>query len=220
MYEKRAAGEVHDMSLGAWLMVGVIVITIGTLLFVIASMLRSIRAEKSPGRSLWREFGLSLALMIIFFVTWVAQLIAQWQTFTDEQLEHDEQPQVGDFVTEFAQSTLENWQSEFLQLFTFVTLAALYIHKGSSESKDGEEKIEASLRRIEQQLGTLPDSAPSEPGEDWKLPETPLESADAAHSRHLTKQELYKVAQRLDVEGRSTMTKDELERAIADQPRD
>lgn len=208
------------MSSGAWLMVVVIVIAIGTLLFVIGSMLRSIRDERSPDRSLWREFGLSLALMILFFVTWMAQLIAQWQTFTDEQLEHGEDPQIGDFVSEFAQSTLENWQSEFLQVFSFVALAALYIHKGSSESKDGEEKLEASLRRIEEQLGTLPDSAPTEQGEEWKLPETPLESADAAHLRDRTKQELYKVAQRLDVEGRSTMTKDELEQAIVDQQRD
>ena len=70
------------------------------------------------------------------------------------------------------------WQSEFLQLFSFVVMAALVIHKGSAESKDGEEKIEASLRRIEEKLGTLPDSAPTNHGEQWKLPETPLEAAD------------------------------------------
>ena len=57
----------------------------------------------------------------------------------------------------------ENWQSEFLQLFSFVTLAALYIHKGSAESKDSDEKVEASLRRIEEHLGTLPPDAPEEP---------------------------------------------------------
>ena len=69
---------------------------------------------------------------------------------------------VGDFDAEFAQSTLDNWQSEFLQLFSFVVLAALYIHKGSAESTDGEENIEASLRRIEEHLGTLLATAPSE----------------------------------------------------------
>ena len=171
------------MSAGAWMMVVVIVITAGALLFLIGATLRSIRDERSTNRSVWREFGLSLALMILFFATWVAHLIAQWQVFTDEQLEHGQDPEIGDFVSEFAQSTLENWQSEFLQLFTFVTLAALLIHKGSAESKDGTEKLEASLRRIEQQLGTLPSSAPTEPGEEWKLPETPLESVDAVHGR-------------------------------------
>ena len=36
------------------------------------------------------------------------------------------------------------------------SLAALYVHKGSAESKDSDDRMEASLRRIEQHLGTLP----------------------------------------------------------------
>jgi hypothetical protein len=76
------------------------------------------------------------------------------------------------------QSTLENWQSEFLQLFSFVTLAAPYIHKGSGESKDGEEKMEAALRRIEERLGTLPAGADEENQDRWQLPDTPLRSLD------------------------------------------
>jgi hypothetical protein len=171
------------MSAGAWMMLVVITITVGTLLFLIAATMRSIRDERSANRSIWREFGLGLVLMILFFVTWLAQLISEWQVFTDEQLEHGQEPEIGDFVSAFAQSTFENWQSEFLQLFTFVTLAALFIHKGSAESKDGTEKIEASLRRIEQQLGTLPPSAATEAGEEWKLPDTPLESLDAVLER-------------------------------------
>jgi hypothetical protein len=111
---------------------------------------------------------LGLSLMVLFFVTWVGQGIAQWQTYTDEQAAHGESVQFGGFVSEFAQSTLETWQSEFLQLFAFVVLAALYVHKGSVESKDRDEKVEASLRRIEQRLGTLPPAS----GEDSsaKLP--------------------------------------------------
>jgi hypothetical protein len=56
------------------------------------------------------------------------------------------------------------------------SLAALYIHKGSAESKDSDEKVEASLRRIEQHLGTLPGDAPRANGERWQLPDTPLKS--------------------------------------------
>ena len=126
---------------------------------------------------MWREFGLSLALTGLFFATWLGQGIAEWQVFTDEQRAHGEPVAAGDFFATFAQSTLENWQSEFLQLFAFVVLAALYIHRGSAESKDGTEQMEASLRRIEEQLGTLPDSAPHEKSESWKLPDTPLESS-------------------------------------------
>ena len=162
------------MSLGAWMMVLVLLVTLCTLAFLVFSMLRSIHNERSTERSIWREFSLGLSLMIVFFLTWAAQGIAEWQVFTDEQRAHGEPTGAGDFVSVFAQSTLENWQSEFLQLFSFVVLAALYIHKGSAESKDGEERLEAALRRIEEHLGTLPDDAPTGESDGWKLPDTPL----------------------------------------------
>jgi hypothetical protein len=163
------------MSAGAWTMAAVTVFCVAVLGLLIFATARSISVERTKGRSIWREFSLGLVLMILFFTSWAAQGVVQWQTFTDEQREHGESVEIGDFVAEFGQSTLENWQSEFLQLFSFVVLAALYIHKGSAESKDGEEKLEASLRRIEERLGTLPPTAPTGQGEDWKLPHTPLE---------------------------------------------
>src|SRR5687767_9772466 len=101
------------MSPGAWMMTIVIVVTAATLLFLIFAMSRSIRDHRSEGRSVWREFGLGLVLMILFFVTWIAHGIAEWQVFTDNQSSHGEEPEIGDFIAEFAQGTLENWQSEF-----------------------------------------------------------------------------------------------------------
>jgi hypothetical protein len=163
------------MSAGAWMMIVATVLALGALAFVIFSMARSIVAHRSGKRSIWREFGLGLSLMVLFFATWIAHGISQWQTFTDEAREHGESVTAGDFFAEFSQSTLENWQSEFLQLFSFVVLAALYIHKGSSESKDSDEKTEASLRRIEEHLGTLPADAPKKKAESWQLPDTPLQ---------------------------------------------
>lgn len=168
------------MSAGGWAMAGAMVVSLGALLFVIASMARSIRNEHTAGHSIWREFSLGLALMVLFFVSWVTQGIAEWQTYTDEQHAHNQPVEVGDFVSEFAQSTLENWQSEFLQLFAFVVLAALYVHKGSAESKDTDEKVEASLRRIEARLGTLPDDAPrGDKSSELPHPEA-VASADSA----------------------------------------
>jgi hypothetical protein len=146
-------------------------VSLAALGFVVFSMVRSIRNERSRGKSVWKEFGLGIALMVLFFVTWLAHGVSEWQVFTDEARAHGETPEVGDFVSTFAQSTLENWQSEFLQLFAFVSLAALYVHKGSAESKDSDEKMEASLRRIEEHLGTLPDAASQSADEEWKLPD-------------------------------------------------
>jgi hypothetical protein len=165
------------MSSGGWAMTVMVAMTLSILAFLVFSMVRSIRDERTDGRSIWREFGLSIVLLVLFITSWIGQGITQWQTFTDEQRSQGEEPSIGDFASEFGASTLENWQSEFLQLFSFVALAALYIHKGSSESKDSEEKIEASLKRIEQHLGTVPSNAPRK-GTDWKLPETPLELQD------------------------------------------
>ena len=156
-----------------------LVITVGTLAFLMFTTVRSVQVNRREGRSIWREFGLGLILMMLFFASWIGQGITQWQSFTDEQRSHGDTVELGDSVAEFGQATLENWQSEFLQLFSFVTLAALFIHKGSAESKDGEDQIHASLRRIEEHLQTLPPSAPLEPGEQWRLPETPLELHDS-----------------------------------------
>jgi hypothetical protein len=153
-------------------MLVIALLTFAALGFVIFSMIRTIKNERTRGRSVWAQFGLGLSLLVLFFATWIAQGFAEWQTFTDEQRAHGETPTAGDFAGAFAQSTLENWQSEFLQLFAFVSLAALYIHKGSAESKDGAEKLEAALRRIEERLGTLPPDAPGG-GQSWKLPDAP-----------------------------------------------
>jgi hypothetical protein len=166
------------MKSGTWAMLVVVAVVVGTLAVILFSTVRSIHNERTKGRSIWREFALGLTFLVLFFTTWVAHAITSWQVFTDEQLSHGEKPKIGDFASQFGQGTLENWQSEFLQLFSFVVMAALFIHKGSAESKDGEENISASLRRIEERLGTLPASAPRAPGDEWKLPETPLEVAD------------------------------------------
>jgi hypothetical protein len=133
----------------------VIALTVGTVAYLVGTMIRSIQVEKrSSGLTkTWSNFGLSIALAILFFTTWFAHGIAQWQTFVDEQREHGQPAVVVDFVQQFAQATLENWQSEFLQLFTFVVLAALLIHRGSAESKDSDERMEEILKRIEKKIG-------------------------------------------------------------------
>jgi hypothetical protein len=63
--------------------------------------------------------------------------------------------EVTEFFHEFSEATLENWQSEFLQLFSFVVLAALLLHHGSAESRDSNDRMEAALTRIENRLQEL-----------------------------------------------------------------
>ena len=98
---------------------------------------------------------LSDLFLILFFTTWGAHAITEWQVFTDEQRSHGEAPEVGDFLSQFGQGTLENWQSEFLQLFTMAVLTAFLIHKGSTESRDSDEEMGLQLAAIRSELAEL-----------------------------------------------------------------
>jgi SNF2 family DNA or RNA helicase len=106
-------------------------------------------------KGLWRNYNLSLVLGLLFISSWVGQLVTQWFTWANEQHEHNQPLEVGQFLWQFWQSTLENWQSEFLQLLTFVVLSALFIHRGSAESKDSDEQMQKTLDRIEKRLKAL-----------------------------------------------------------------
>ena len=125
--------------------------------YLVGSMLHSIRQEKKSEnlRKTWKNFGLSIAFAILFFVSWAAQGLSEWQQYKEQQLQHGDQVELTGFVNEFAQSTLENWQSEFLQLFSFVVLSAVFIHHGSAESKDSDDRMEQTLRRIEDRVKQL-----------------------------------------------------------------
>jgi succinate dehydrogenase hydrophobic anchor subunit len=130
------------------------VVLVGVVGYLVGSMMRHIQDESrsSNVRKIWSNFGLSISLATLFLITWVAQAVVQWPVFAQEQQEHGEEARLSDYFLHFSQSTLENWQSEFLQLFSFVVLAALLIHRGSGESKDSDDRMEESLKRIEKKL--------------------------------------------------------------------
>lgn len=122
--------------------------------YLVWMTVKSIGDERrsSNVRKVWANFALSIVLCALFFITWAGQGFAEWRTFVQNQHEHNQPVVVGEFVMDFGQSTLENWQSEFLQLFSFVVLAAIFIHRGSAESKDSDDRMEAKLDRIVKKL--------------------------------------------------------------------
>jgi hypothetical protein len=70
--------------------------------------------------------------------------------FSDEQREHGELAHwigEGGYLRSWGRATLENWQSEFLQLFAFVVLSAILHHEGSPEARDSEEQTARTDRR-------------------------------------------------------------------------
>lgn len=99
-------------------------------------------------RKWFRDYGLSITLFFLFLGSWVGQFIAQIPQVTQQAEEHGQQFEWATFWPEFWSATLENWQSEFLQLFSFVVLTSFLIHRGSSESKDSDDRMEAKLDQI------------------------------------------------------------------------
>jgi hypothetical protein len=103
-------------------------------------------------RKILRENGLSIVLGLLFVLMLVAQTISGMYAYNEEQREHG-QPTV-DFAgyvssSHFLEATMENWESEFLQMFAFVVLTAFLFQKGSAESKklDEEEPVDRDPRK-------------------------------------------------------------------------
>src|SRR5919106_3915048 len=102
-----------------------------------------------------RDYGLSIVLAGLFFASWLLQAMSGWVEFAAEQQSHGEAAQLlgeSGYIWEFLARTFENWQSEFLQLFTMVVLTAFLIHKGSQESKDSDEQLKLMIERIESRI--------------------------------------------------------------------
>jgi hypothetical protein len=105
-----------------------------------------------------RYNGLSLALASLFLIFWTAQAIAGFKVHNQESLEHGQA--VVSFGTylmsgHFWQATGENWESEFLQMASYVVLTGFLYQKGSAESKDPDEVEAIKPKPSEKQASWL-----------------------------------------------------------------
>jgi len=107
---------------------------------------------------IFKNYGLSIVLAVLFLVSWAIQTWTGWVHFASEQAAHGQAAQFmgsGGYVWEWASATMENWQSEFLQLLTFVVLTSFLIHKGSHESKDGDEELKSMIKDVQKRLAKM-----------------------------------------------------------------
>lgn len=109
-------------------------------------------------RKLWKNYNLSVVLFVLFVGSWIAQTFTGWVEYRSERQAEGQPAHIlgnDGYVWRWSQATFENWQSEFLQLFSMVVLTALLIHKGSAESRDSNDKMQQSLDRLERQMREL-----------------------------------------------------------------
>jgi hypothetical protein len=95
------------------------------------------RARGGVGRWLYSN-SLVLVMVAIFLFSWLAQSRSGWTVFNDEQVAHGEATvswlsYLG--TSDFWEATLQNWQSEFLAVGSFVLLTIYLRQRGSPESK-------------------------------------------------------------------------------------
>jgi hypothetical protein len=123
-------------------------------------------ASRRPGRlsRLWRDYGLSITLAVLFLGSLALQTWAGWWEFAAREQQAGRDPAAfgpDGYVWGWAQATFENWQSEFLQVFIFIVLTTFLIHRRSHESPDTDDATEAALRRIEARLERLEHRLPA-----------------------------------------------------------
>jgi len=80
-----------------------------------------------PMRSLLRNHGLSIALLGIFLVTFLGQILTGQADYNHEREQEHEAPlSLGGYLqsAHFLEAATENWESEFLQMGTYVLATA------------------------------------------------------------------------------------------------
>jgi hypothetical protein len=103
------------------------------------------------------KYGYAWLTLAFFLISLVGHWLFGWFEYVSEQLAHNQPVEVGSFVVQMTRDTLENWQSEFLQLLWQVGGLAILLHVGSPQSKEGndrqEEKLDAILRKVDPDRG-------------------------------------------------------------------
>ena len=90
--------------------------------------------------------------VILFLGALAGQWTLSWYYYVDQQKMHGQPVKASDYVIETAKGTLENWQSEFLQLAWQVAGLAFFFFVGSPQSKEGDDRMEAKLDHILRKL--------------------------------------------------------------------
>jgi len=104
--------------------------------------------ERKFRHSLLKRKAFLWVTLLLFLLSITFHWIFGWKTFKQEQQEHHQPVVVSEYVTEMMRDTMENWQSEFLQLIWQVAGLAFLWYAGSPQSKEGDDRKEEKLDYI------------------------------------------------------------------------
>ena len=94
-----------------------------------------------------------LWVTLAFFVISLAVYWAfAWFAYSEEQIAHNQAIELSGFFNQTMRDTMENWQSEFLQLIWQVGGLAFLLYVGSPQSKESEQRLERKIDTILQRV--------------------------------------------------------------------
>lgn len=99
-------------------------------------------------QSTWKRHGFLWVTFAFFIISLIGHWMFAWFAFVEEQTMHGEAIQFSSYLIEVLRDTLENWQSEFLQLMWQVAGLAFLFYLGSPQSKEGDDRKEEKLDLI------------------------------------------------------------------------
>lgn len=99
-------------------------------------------------KDIFTKYGYLWITLILFLGSAIGHWTVGWDVYKSEQEAHNQAVITKEFIAEMTRDTLENWQSEFLQLMWQVAGLAFLFHVGSPQSKEGDERKEEKLDEI------------------------------------------------------------------------
>jgi hypothetical protein len=116
-----------------------------------------------------KRWGAAYLLLALFLASWAGQFIAQIIEVGNEARQHGQAFEMSDFLPQFFMSTLENWQSEWLQLFVQAVVLLGMKHVLFKADAQDTEQMQLDLAEIKEHLGIPPrDSITAQELEDLK----------------------------------------------------
>ena len=98
--------------------------------------------------SIWKKYGYGWVTLGFFLISLAGHWIFGWFAYVDEQTQQGAAIRISGYLIQMGRDTLENWQSEFLQLLWQIGGLALLLYVGSPQSKEGDDRMEAKIDAI------------------------------------------------------------------------
>ena len=99
-----------------------------------------------------RKRGYLWVTLLFFVVSLAIHWTFAWFAYAEEQIEHNQAIELSGYFNQTLRDTMENWQSEFLQLMWQVGGLSFLLYVGSPQSKESEQRLEKKIDVILQKI--------------------------------------------------------------------